>query len=90
MDSREILKLLEIDGGMEGVSEIKLFEGYRKNKKNQREKDEVTVKILDMGPDHPKNRYACVATSKNGKEATGNSDSTLEGAIGLVHWNNLD
>lgn len=87
MDSKEIIGLLKTIGDMEEVTEIKWFHGYRK--KNG-ESEDITVKILDMGPDHLQDRYACIASSESGLEATGNKCATLEETIAVVHWNKLD
>jgi hypothetical protein len=88
MDSKEIIRLLKTFGHMEEVTEIKWFHGYRKKKNGETE--DITVKILDMGPDHPQVRYACIASSESGLEATGNECATLEETIAVVHWNKLD
>jgi hypothetical protein len=47
MDSKEIRRLLKSFGGMDQVTEIRWFHGYRK--KNNGETEDITVKILDMG-----------------------------------------
>jgi hypothetical protein len=88
MDSEEIRKRLETVGHMEEVSEVRYFDGYRKNKKGQME--DVTVKILDMGPNNPQYRYNCIASTPSGLEARGNGGASLDEAILLVHWNKLD
>jgi len=88
MDSKEIRRLLKSFGGMDQVTEIRWFHGYRK--KNNGETEDITVKILDMGPDDPNVRYTCIATSESGITATGNECSTLEETIAVVHWNYFD
>ncbi len=88
MDSNEIRRLLESDGHMEDVAEVRVFEGSRKNSKGK--SVDVTVKILDMGPSNPRYRYDCVAVSETGVEARGNGGASLDEAISIVHWNQLD
>ena len=51
---------------------------------------EVTVEILDAGPNHSGSRYFVSAISKDGKIASGNSMKDLDTAIKLVHWGDLD
>jgi hypothetical protein len=62
---------------------------YRRTASGQEQ--EVTVQIYDAGPDvNPSLRYSVMATSDDGKSATGNPDSTIEMALAHCHWNELD
>ncbi len=88
MDSSEIRRSLEKWGHLDEVAEVKFFEGYRKNGKG--ETVEVTVKIVDLGPTYPQQRYNCVASTENGQKATGNGSSSVGDAISMVHWNHLN
>lgn len=52
--------------------------------------DRIDVDILDAGPHEPL-RYSVHARSKvSGKTAGGNSHASLEAALALVHWGDLD
>ena len=75
-------------GSITEVAHVTMFQGRRKNSKG--EPQTVTVKLLDLGPTaQPDLRYYCEATSE-GKSATGNNAATIEEAIAIVHWNQLD
>ena len=63
------------------------FECYRNAKNGSVQ--EVLVKILDSGQSEGQ-RYHCIATSKDGKTATGNPAESIELAISWVHWHDLD
>lgn len=89
MKETDIIQLLKDHANIDEVAEMHFFEGHRINKKGERQ--EVTIKIGDMGKSiNPNLRYYCVAKSENGKEATGNSGSTIEEVIATVQWNELD
>lgn len=76
-------------GSITEVAHVTMFQGRRKN--TQREPQTVTVKLLDLGPTaQPDLRYYCEATSEEGKSATGNNAGTIEEAIAILHWNDLD
>lgn len=49
----------------------------------------VTVEILDAGPGKSP-RFWVSAKSDDGKEASGNAQDTLNNALALVHWYQLD
>ena len=51
---------------------------------------EVRVDILDAGPDNPDARYRVVALSETGKRASGKAGHSIEVAVGMVPWWNLD
>lgn len=85
----QIRDLLISEGNMTDVAHVITFQGYRDNSNG--ESQTVTVKILDEGSiGHAGYRYNCEATSAEGKNATGNGAATIEEAIAIVHWNNLD
>ena len=54
------------------------------------EGQEVLVEIEDAGPSKPDVRYSCVATTEDGKMATGNLGPTIEGVLVSLHWYELD
>lgn len=66
------------------------FEGCRKGKDGTPQ--EVEVSIFDAGSNValPENRYYCEARSEDGKTATGNTASSIDMALHVVHWDELD
>ena len=51
----------------------------------------VTVEILDAGSQvNPELRYQCVVTRQDGRQTTGNTASSIEDALSIVHWTELD
>jgi hypothetical protein len=50
----------------------------------------VDVDITDMGQSNPNARYSVIATQDDGKTASGNSGRTIQQALAMVHWFNLD
>ncbi|MDQ1636812.1 MAG: hypothetical protein QOF62_151 [Pyrinomonadaceae bacterium] len=85
MDRRLIRDRLESFGNVSEVYEVTTFTGHRNGKT-------VTIRILDQGPDcpNPSERFACEVIQDDGKEAGGNNARTIDEAIGIVHWENLD
>jgi len=52
---------------------------------------EVSLEVLDAGPNFDsERRFTCVARTSNGRSAKGNSARTVETALALVHWWDLD
>ena len=49
----------------------------------------VTIELFDAGPELPDSRYRAVATSEDGKQATGNA-APLEVVFLTLHWGDLD
>jgi hypothetical protein len=66
---------------------VQTFRAYRNSK--SRGVQQVTIEILDAGPEKPNNRYQCIATAGD-KSAAGNSAESISTAIALVHWWSLD
>ena len=64
------------------------FECTRRDKQGQDQ--EVTITILDAGPDAGIPRYHCFAETPDGRRATGNPDDSLEGLLAVLHWGDLD
>lgn len=55
------------------------------------ESQAVILEVSDAGPDALREyRYNCVAVTEEGHFATGNGGPTLELALSVVHWNELD
>ncbi|MEP7307633.1 MAG: hypothetical protein ABJA98_19190 [Acidobacteriota bacterium] len=72
------------------VHEIHTFRCYRYKNDNVDESQEVTIQILDMGPDAGLARYSCKAVSDDGCKARGNPGATISEALAVVHWGDLD
>ena len=89
MSEAEIINHLKRVSGFFEVYHKTSFECYRKAKDGSEQ--EVLVEILDAGPDvDPQRRYQCVATTKDGKIATGNPAASIDVALSIVHWHDLD
>ena len=88
MNTDEIISGLKKYGDFHKVQQKISFQCLR-NDKNCNEQ-EVQVDILDAGSDVYKNRYHCRATTKDGKVATGNPESSIKLVLMGVHWENLD
>ncbi len=89
MSEAEIINHLKRVSGFFEVYHKTSFECYRKAKDGSEQ--EVLVEILDAGSDvDPQRRYQCVATTKDGKIATGNPAASIDVVLSLVHWQDLD
>jgi hypothetical protein len=88
MNNIEIKKQLKSVAGFFEVYHITTFKGYRDRADGATQA--VTIEILDSGEEAGDSRYACVATSEDGKTTTGNNAPTIDWAIGCVHWDALD
>ncbi len=89
MDTGSVRRLIEKSGSeMFETAHVTTFKGYRENKAG--ENVEITVEVRDAGEEVGVNRYAVSAYSEDGKKAHGNEAATLEEAIPIVHWHELD
>ncbi len=90
MNTKQIIDDLKTFGNIYEPYEVKQFCGYRNAKDGEHKKIEIT--ILDMGEDcdNPMIRYACQVKQEDGKKATGNNAPTVDEAIAIVHWTDLD
>lgn len=88
MNEEDIMKKLKKDAGFFEIYHKTSFWGYRRNANG--ETQEVSVDILDMGSEAGDSRYSCVANTNDGKTATGNPASSIDVAISIVHWRDLD
>lgn len=90
MDPQEVMNRLkdEVEAKFFEVYEVHSFEGYRQAADGSNQ--EVNVKILDMGPDAGDQRYSVEAISEDGKIARGNPARTVDEAIAITHWTELD
>lgn len=50
---------------------------------------EVTVAILDGGPENPNARYCAKATTEDGRQASGNACESVQTALQIVHWHEI-
>jgi hypothetical protein len=67
---------------------VETFKVSRTTKSGDTQK--VQVQILDSADVNPGYRYNCVATTEDGITAMGNGADTIETAIAIVHWQDLD
>lgn len=84
----EILEMLKKETGANEAYRRTEYMLYRDNKSGGVQ--EVRVEILDGGPAMGNARYHVKATSDDGRVATGNPDKSLETALAIVHWYDLD
>ena len=73
--------------GLHGAQHVQHFEAYAQRRDGKEVK--IVIEVRDSGPSLPM-RYMCVARTEDGKTASGNSQPSVESAIGSVHWGQLD
>lgn len=88
MDPLNTMKVLKEMTGMQEISHVTTFRCYRDIREVGMK--EVTVELLDHGPDAGMTRYSCTATTEDGRKATGNPGGSIEEVLAIVHWANLD
>lgn len=76
--------------GLTEAYHVTTFKGYRKSGPQVGDIQEVTVEIWDAGPERRASRYMILAVSEGGKVASGNPVDSIETALALVHWADLD
>jgi hypothetical protein len=82
-------KLTQLRGpGFLEVYEEHTFRCRRHDKNGNLQK--VTLTILDAGPNADALRFHVFATTEEGHFASGSPDSTLDGALAIVQWADLD
>ena len=82
MDTSEIRSFLNKLPGIRAAYEVKVFRCWRETKDGGDE--EVTLTILDRGPESAVSRYSCEVTTEDGRYASGNSSDNVQAAIALV------
>lgn len=87
-DPADVINLLKQHAGFFEVYQEVSFEAYRHAENGEVQK--VNVKILDAGPGAGQERYMCIATSEDGKVASGNPSDHIDVALLIVHWHELD
>ena len=91
MTNEQIMKSLSNVQGVFEVAELLYTFRFYRETGSEDGPQEVILKIFNYGPDaNPLYKYYCVATTKDGKIATGNPDSSVELAIDNIHWIHLD
>ena len=83
----DALAVLKETIGVFEIYQVSTFRMYRKPKGGGVQ--ELTVEVWDAGPQEP-SRYHVIATTEDGREASGNAGSTIQEAIAFVHWGDLD
>ena len=87
MEAAEIIDRLKKASGCFELYHATTFKGYGNDEKgNVRE---VTITILDEGAPTP-TRYHVYAQDEKGRAATGNSNGSLDAAIAITHWGDLN
>ena len=82
-----IKRLKEVDG----ISEVYHKTSFEVSRRAKNGTDQsVTVDILYAGPEAGSQRYACQATSRDRKMATGNNGTSVNVVLSTVHWQDLD
>ena len=80
-----VREVIQSFGEIEELYEVQTFTGFRNKRR-------VIVSLLDLGPncDKPQLRFVCKVEQEDGKKATGNNAATIDEAIAIVHWSELD
>jgi hypothetical protein len=86
MNTPEIIEQLKKAGSFVEVHRLYHFRCHRESAGTHT----VDVEITDMGESNPNARYSVIATQDDGKTASGNSGRTIQEALAMVHWFNLD
>jgi len=83
-------KLTQLRGpGFLEVYEEHTFRCYRHDKNGNLQR--VTLTVLDAGPTSDSDlRYHVLAATAEGHVASGSPDATLDAALAIVHWGDLD
>lgn len=85
MNEADVIEQLKKQGLFD-IEHKTSFVGYRTDKNGQSQKLQIDIFDSYSG-DH---RYSCVATTNDGKIATGNPAPYTDLAISNVHWWELD
>lgn len=88
MSETDILQRLKQISRISEVYHVTEYQGYRED--HQGRHQEVTIRILDAGPETEVARYHVYAQSTDGRGATGNPAHSIDLALALVHWGDLD
>ena len=90
-------EVIDIDNAIEKIGNTLGFDAYHVTTfrctriKKSGGTQGVTIEILDGGPQINQGfRYTCIVRSHDGKEASGNPESSVDAALAGVHWEKLD
>jgi len=89
----QLLKLRHsLTGGEPNFLEVYAVQSFRcHRKKKNGETQRVSVELLDAGSTSaPGLRYSCRAVGDDGARAAGSPQPTIEHALAVVHWGDLD
>ena len=88
MEIPATINTLQRFGHFSRIVHVTLFEGVRQSKEGEHQR--VTIKISDNGELGSPIRFSCSATTSEGKSAAASSAPSLDQAIALTHWDDLD
>ncbi len=88
IDIREAIEGLKRHGGFFEVYEVHTFTGYRETGGDFPQT--VHVKILDAGPGAGNARYAVEASTEVGKVTRGNEAESIDVALAITRFSELD
>ena len=86
-DPLEMLPMVARAAKLSEGYHLTTFRGYRRDRSGRM--CEVTVEVMDRGPDHP-HRYVILATDDLGRTAAGDGAGDLRDALASVRWYRLD
>jgi hypothetical protein len=88
MDTSKILEKLKTLGAIYEAHYATSFVCFRRRAEGSTE--EITVHVLDRGPEDPATRYLCEVRSESGKRMVGTPCESIDKAISVVQWDDLD
>lgn len=88
MSDAEILECLKRVAGISDAYLRREFTVFRETQDGDLQ--EVTVVVLDAGPSRKGARFHVFATTEDGGRASGNPAESLDSALAIVHWSDLD
>jgi hypothetical protein len=88
-ENGQISKTMRSLGKVFETYHVTRFQGYRKAANGEDRK--VSIEILDAGPNQPTTRYTAIVTDlENRRYATGNGAGSVDQALMIIHWADLD
>jgi hypothetical protein len=88
MDTSKILEKLKTLGAIYEAHHATSFMCFRRRAEGSTE--EIMVYVLDRGPQDPATRYLCEVRSESGRRIVGIPCESIEKAISMVQWDDLD
>ena len=80
----------EVSGAFELYQVIGKFTGHRHCKGEGGADKEITIEVLDRGPSYPSDRFMVEVVDKDGRIAGGSTGETVDVAMQIAHWEELD